>query len=566
MACDVLGPRGDEKNGCQADWQAYCASAEKRSQLTSFKANRFNNLFAAAAQLVHHKDDILNFFQLREPTNLKQLSVQADADCMKLNVMLLGLALMYVYIAGPFWIFVRSDIHYLDQRTFIQPMHAVLQEMRQHPDMLLQECDIPEELQTVRLRNQVVVDSVLHARDNLMEDDKVLLQQVMKALAANFLIVTERQLVDFLPDGKYGQEPTPEKREEMAHCQLTNLVGEACFADLDFTMFKNRRAKLHHHSTLNMVKRNKTVSNWLQGKSVKEQAFLMDKARKLGPEMRRQSQQKESIVLEQLQQAMESKRRQNIAAQQRKEEKQRKQKESIMALVTKQGGPCNSSQDVLRILKNSGNKGLKTKNIKAQIDFEKTVMGSNSQLLKTSKVSLLDMCKNYIRFKFNEEPSDALEQACTQPAKRKRPANDTSSDDDMNVSMDTAEDSESRDSESEADQNAAQEYSVQDFNFEFQQQGETVAVYYENDFYIGQVINILNPDQADINFLSSKGNTNEFRWPRSEDIDCVEAKFVFYSGFELLPKNRTWHIDTEGWNSLQARWKAYQQLFSNTSC
>ena len=61
---------------------------------------------------------------------------------------------------------------------------------------------------------------------------------------------------------------------------------------------------------------------------------------------------------------------------------------------------------------------------------------------------------------------------------------------------------------------------MQDFNFKFQQQGETVAVYYENDFYICQVINILNPDLADINFLSSKGDTNEFRWPRSEDIDC----------------------------------------------
>ena len=38
-------------------------------------------------------------------------------------------------------------------------------------------------------------------------------------------------------------------RQWTSHCQRTNLVGEACFADLDYSMFKNRRASLHHHST-----------------------------------------------------------------------------------------------------------------------------------------------------------------------------------------------------------------------------------------------------------------------------------------------------------------------------
>ena len=99
MACDVLGPRGDGKNGCQVDWDAFCKThLRKTSQLSSFRANRFNNLFAAAAGLVFHRQDILAFFKQRTPSNLKQKSVLADTECQLLNAMLLAVALMFVFI------------------------------------------------------------------------------------------------------------------------------------------------------------------------------------------------------------------------------------------------------------------------------------------------------------------------------------------------------------------------------------------------------------------------------------------------------------------------------------
>ena len=44
MACDTIGPRGDEKCGCHSDWLAFCASHEKNSVITSFHGNHFNNL------------------------------------------------------------------------------------------------------------------------------------------------------------------------------------------------------------------------------------------------------------------------------------------------------------------------------------------------------------------------------------------------------------------------------------------------------------------------------------------------------------------------------------------
>ncbi|KAL8607721.1 hypothetical protein ACOMHN_039394 [Nucella lapillus] len=72
--------------------------------------------------------------------------------------------------------------------------------------------------------------------------------------------------------------PSEDDRTRMAHCQLTNLLGEACLADLDHSMFKNRRASLPHHCPLNMLKRNETVSSWLERKIEQEQKELICRA------------------------------------------------------------------------------------------------------------------------------------------------------------------------------------------------------------------------------------------------------------------------------------------------
>ena len=52
MACEVLGPRGDEKSGCRDAWIAFCALNEKPSVISIFKANGFNNW-----------DDIITFLR-----------------------------------------------------------------------------------------------------------------------------------------------------------------------------------------------------------------------------------------------------------------------------------------------------------------------------------------------------------------------------------------------------------------------------------------------------------------------------------------------------------------------
>ena len=92
-----------------------------------------------------------------------------------------------------------------------------------------------------------------------------------------------------------------------------------------------------------------------------------------------------------------------------------------------------------------------------------------------------------------------------------------------------------------------------------------MAVFYDRDFYIGQVLQVHNPDFADVTFTTSTGNDNIFKWPQSEDIDQVAAKYVFDSDFEVVPKNRTWQIDSVRWGVLLARWNTFRKLFVDNS-
>ena len=89
---------------------------------------------------------------------------------------------------------------------------------------------------------------------------------------------------------------------------------------------------------------------------------------------------------------------------------------------------------------------------------------------------------------------------------------------------------------------ASQQLQEGDFSFNFSQQGQTV--FYDRDFYVGQVLQVHNPDFADVTFMTRTGNDNIFKWPQSKDTDQVAAKYVFDSDSEVVPKNRTWQIDS----------------------
>jgi aubergine-like protein len=137
LACDIFGPRGDEKSGCRDSWLAYLD--KEASVFLSFKSNRFNNFFHGAAAVVHHRTHMTEYLSnFCDQPNLKQLSVLKDAQCDNIFLMVVAIAALYVSITGPFWVMINSDVHYLDLHKHVQRMKRYLQDATNNPDHLLE--------------------------------------------------------------------------------------------------------------------------------------------------------------------------------------------------------------------------------------------------------------------------------------------------------------------------------------------------------------------------------------------------------------------------------------------
>ena len=71
-------------------------------------------------------------------------------------------------------------------------------------------------------------------------------------------------------------------------------------------------------------------------------------------------------------------------------------------------------------------------------------------------------------------------------------------------------------------------------------------MYYDNTFYIGQVLEVRGGESAVCKFMEqTKCRQDYFRWPPSEDIAEVAAHYVFKWDFEVNPVSndgRVWSV------------------------
>ena len=76
-------------------------------------------------------------------------------------------------------------------------------------------------------------------------------------------------------------------------------------------------------------------------------------------------------------------------------------------------------------------------------------------------------------------------------------------------------------------------------SFRFQQEGDIVAVYYVEDFFISEVTRVISEEEATVNFLEKAGSKDgvEYRWPRSEDCTEISSAVVFAKNLQLAPSS-----------------------------
>ena len=79
--------------------------------------------------------------------------------------------------------------------------------------------------------------------------------------------------------------------------------------------------------------------------------------------------------------------------------------------------------------------------------------------------------------------------------------------------------------------------------FAFQRQVQRLSVYYDNTFYIGQVLKVYGGESAVCKFMEqTKDRQDYFRWPPSEDIAEVAAHYVFKWVNPVSNDDRMWSV------------------------
>ena len=341
--CDVLGPRGDEKNGCKVQWESFCEEDLKcHSGITSFRMNRFNNFFEGAAHLYHHKSNISHFFlNYRENLNMKLESVLLDSQDKHLQAFVCAVGLIYYIVSGPFWQMLQGNVEYVDVHKYVQKMYGCFQQWSVDSSCLLENHtnmfpDFP-------VQKDLVYTSLLTDQGEALNKITI---TVLQEIFEGFVCVTERQLSDFLPNGKYSEEPSEELHESMKHCKITNLISEYEFGDLDFSQYKRRHASLHYHSSIQMIKRNKTISQFLAQKSPTEQSKYLTRARAKADFLRTKHRVAERKVKEETMKKMQEVERSKIEKKAKKDEYKR----TLINAVASHGGPCKCIHDVDRVI------------------------------------------------------------------------------------------------------------------------------------------------------------------------------------------------------------------------
>ena len=108
----------------------------------------------------------------------------------------------------------------------------------------------------------------------------------------------------------------------------------------------------------------------------------------------------------------------------------------------------------------------------------------------------------------------------------------------------------------------SREEDVEEVPLVFSSQGEWIAAYYDDQFYIGQVIEVHSETEATVQYLTkARGRSDYFRWPEVEDIAKTSVNFVFRSSVDVVPVSndgRVWKVSSadeiaEAYNRIKVR-------------
>jgi hypothetical protein len=154
--------------------------------------------------------------------------------------------------------------------------------------------------------------------------------------------VVEKQLNDFILEGKYSTEPSVVFKDKTKHSKLTNIH---LFGDLDYSMKRKPKTTLRHHSAIIMLKRNKPLQ-WINKKSKEARKHIFNLARKNAPKLK----QNEKIYEDRVHRQRWDKIKSIKLKREQKENKNRNEMQRIENSVRKMGGIVKTLKDLDSLL------------------------------------------------------------------------------------------------------------------------------------------------------------------------------------------------------------------------
>ena len=518
-ASDVLGPRGDQKNGCQSYWNAYLSRNDQRSSVTSFRSNRFNNFFEGSRGLFHHQSDIVDFLsEYKGDLNLKLQSVLLDASSVEIQSLIRALGIVFCKITGPWWEMLNGGVEYVDQYKYIQTMLSKFRDWSTDASELLEAgCGIFPDY----LPPKSDATATLFNPPNSCSDANIT-KHALESMMIGFIQVTEKQLADFLPGGEFGSEPSTTKRAQMKHCKVTNLLSEHEFGDLDFSQFRRRHASLYYHSGIQILKQNHTISKWLAGKPENEQSTLLKMARTKSGEMRKRHLEKERHVIRKTRERLES----NFSDKKAKEAKRIENQNKLMASLKEHCGPCQNVAQINAALASCKNDSAKRELMKNEFRYLTNILGIKDKRLVMGNKGWKELKDNWCLVKgVADDPSIPTD---TIPTSSSITVLDDNHEEEISNSQ-----RKRKHSSTELDNFESRKKCKTADVFRFSNQGIWVAVAYDDDFFIGTVLDVANFEVATVQFLN-RGFQTTYRWPRIDDVAEVRNQFVFASDVEVV--------------------------------
>ncbi|XP_045173195.2 uncharacterized protein LOC123534827 [Mercenaria mercenaria] len=294
---DTFGPAGDHL-GVRDRWDAFCCENGIKSHIGNYRDNRFNALFQTSAEVFLHRKDFIQVLATVSKPNLKLKAVKSDLESKEVCALLQCLGLFYLKLTGPYWNLVTcGKVSYFELWTHIEEIDQFLSTCEKSPEHLLLKDTHWSSSDPLDISRVPFYDQLAEQVFILDDETRDILFNVIPVVARAMLKCVHKQLHDFFPGGKF-HDISPNITKESDFAPVTNLSCEHHFGDLDSSQRRRPHASYHHHSTVQLLKRNgANIMRWICDMDSSQKTDLLTSARKGGKMLRKKHREHEKNVL-----------------------------------------------------------------------------------------------------------------------------------------------------------------------------------------------------------------------------------------------------------------------------